>query len=192
MDFNTKEHYRNKIKELSKKTKLSEIYITNKALDLALENYYTENALVDTAGDMGEQGHPPIQSKKSHIGYYLISYGIDELRKSLVGIVSVSDQKKNKVKDIFKIKAKQYVLTIYLSTIILSVIFGIYINYLSRNIAISIISVILAIIPISEICIQVINYILNKKVEPRVIPKLDLLCRNSKRVINICNNSDYD
>lgn len=37
MDFKTKEYYRNKIKELSKETKISEIYIANKALDLALE-----------------------------------------------------------------------------------------------------------------------------------------------------------
>ena len=35
MDDKTKEYYRNKIKEISKKTKISEIYITRKILELA-------------------------------------------------------------------------------------------------------------------------------------------------------------
>ena len=35
MDYKSKEYYRNKIKELSEETKISEIYIANKALDLA-------------------------------------------------------------------------------------------------------------------------------------------------------------
>lgn len=39
MDFRTKEYYRNKIKELSKKTKISEIYIARKTLELAQENF---------------------------------------------------------------------------------------------------------------------------------------------------------
>ncbi len=35
MDMKTKEYYRNKIKEISKKTKISEIYITRKMLEIA-------------------------------------------------------------------------------------------------------------------------------------------------------------
>lgn len=53
MDYKTKEYYRSKIEEISKKSKISEIYIANKALELA--NRETEN------------------EKEKHIGYYLIS-----------------------------------------------------------------------------------------------------------------------
>ena len=53
MDFKTKDYYRNVIKEISKKSKISEIYIAKKALELA------ENSK--------EEG------KEKHIGYYLIS-----------------------------------------------------------------------------------------------------------------------
>ena len=63
MDNKTKEYYRNKIKEISKKTKISEIYITRKLLELASKN----------------EG----KGKKNHIGYYLIDDGIDELYKTL-------------------------------------------------------------------------------------------------------------
>ena len=55
MDYKTKSYYRNRIKEISKKTKISEIYIANKALQLAQNAINAEKNI-----------------KKTHIGYYLI------------------------------------------------------------------------------------------------------------------------
>ena len=52
MDYKTKEYYRTQIKEIGAKTKISEIYIAKKLLELA------KNA---------EEG-----TKANHIGYYLI------------------------------------------------------------------------------------------------------------------------
>ncbi len=60
MEDKTKEYYRNRIKEISKKTKISEIYIAKKALELS-QSANTEN------------------NKQAHIGYYLINQGINEL-----------------------------------------------------------------------------------------------------------------
>ena len=56
MDYKTKEDYRNKIKQISEKTKISEIYIANKILEMA-RIYQGKNR------------------KKTHIGYYLIDDG---------------------------------------------------------------------------------------------------------------------
>ena len=42
-----------------------------------------------------------------------------------------------------------------------------------QNIAISILSFILILIPSSEIIIQIAQYILNKAVKPKLIPKID-------------------
>lgn len=61
MDYKTKEYYRNRIKEIASKTKISEIYIAKKVLELAR---------------MGE-------GKKRHIGYYLISIGVQKLDEEL-------------------------------------------------------------------------------------------------------------
>ena len=61
MDYKTKAYYRGKIKELSKKTKISEVYIAKKIVELGT----------------GKQG------KKSHIGYYLIDEGKAKLYKEL-------------------------------------------------------------------------------------------------------------
>ena len=52
MDYKTKEYYRAKIKEIGKKTKISEIYIARKTLELAEDNFKKEKI-----------------NKKSHIGY---------------------------------------------------------------------------------------------------------------------------
>ena len=56
MDYKTKEYYRNSLKEISTKAKISEIYVARKVLELAKSGEDTED------GDI----------KRSHIGYYLI------------------------------------------------------------------------------------------------------------------------
>ena len=58
MDFKSKDYYRNAIKEISKKTKISEIYIAKKALELAKTEKKNEKNK---------------DIKREHIGFYLIS-----------------------------------------------------------------------------------------------------------------------
>lgn len=85
MDYKTKEYYRNKIKEISSKTKISEIYIARKCLELCSREGLTE--------------------KETHVGYYLIDNGEDELLNNITGANH---------KRIFKNKkAKIYVSTIW-------------------------------------------------------------------------------
>ena len=138
MDYKTKEYYRNKIKSLSKKTKLSEIYIAKKTLELS---------------------NKASKEKQRHIGYYLIDKGINELILTLGGKAKYRNE-------------KPYMLYVYVFPFILSCLFGVIVNSIS-NLWISIITVILTYIPISEICIQILNYILGKVVKPKLIPKLD-------------------
>ena len=75
MDYKTKAYYRSAIKTLSEKTKISEYYIANKALDLAKQN----------------------KGEKSHIGYYLVDEGYNILIQAL-GI-----NKKTKLKNSSKV-----------------------------------------------------------------------------------------
>ena len=150
MDYKTKEYYRNKIKEISKKTKISEIYIARKILELANKNFKSsEDNEID---------------KKSHIGYYLIDKGINDLYKELEINEKVSSNTK---------KYKNYIAFIFFSTFIISLIMG-YILYLKiQNIFLSIISIILFLIPVSEIVLQLTQYILSKVVKPKLVPKMD-------------------
>lgn len=165
MDYKTKEYYRNKIKEIGIKTKISEIYIANKILELCNRENLNE--------------------KQKHVGYYLISSGQQELLSKLLG-------KEKKCINNNK-KAKLYVTTIWgisiLIDIILTILFnnmlvgttfaGIPVSHDTTvpfifNIIFAIIFFIIALIPIQEIIIQLIQYILGKIVKPKIIPKLDI------------------
>lgn len=146
MDYKTKEYYRGKIKEISKKTKISEIYIARKMLELAQEN------LQET-------------TKKNHIGYYLIDNGINKLYEKL--------EYTNKKEKTPQAKTKIYITTIGILTIILSAILSYILNLKIRSTGLAVISFILFLIPSSEVIIQIIQTILSKTVKPKLIPKMD-------------------
>jgi hypothetical protein len=168
MDYKTKEYYRNKIKQISEETKISELYIAKKIVELA-NNYINKE--------------DSISRKKSHIGYYLISNG----KKELLDILGV----KNKKYKSNMTKAKIYILLSYFITTIFSLLTGAYIYYSNRNIILSFLTFLIIYVPISEIIQQVINYALNKKVKPTLIPKLDFTNRYSKGMCYICSNTYY-
>lgn len=151
MDYKTKIYYRNKLKEISKKTKISEIYIARKCLELSNKEY--EKARLD------------MNNKKAHIGYYLISEG----EQTLLGIL----QNKKIVRQTYMKKAKNYILTLTIITIIVSAFFGSYINAQIKNILFSILLSILLLIPVETIITQIAQYILGKIKKTKIIPKLD-------------------
>ena len=152
MDYKTKEYYRNEIKQISEKTKISEIYIAKKIVELA-SKYSREKNLENP--------------KRTHIGYYLISDGKNELLNSL-GVKT----KKNASNDV---KTKRYILSIYSITALFSIIIGAQFYFSAKSIIISLITFVVLYIPISEIVVQLVNYILNKIVKPTLIPKLDFM-----------------
>ena len=158
MDYKTKEYYRGKIKEISKKTKISEIYIARKMLELAQENINQEEKTQNKI------------NKKSHIGYYLIDKGINELYNKLEYTSKKEKTPKN--------KAKIYILTVTTLSVLLSTLLSNILNLTIKNTGIAILSFIIFLIPASEIIIQIIQYILNKTVKPKLIPKMDFSKRD--------------
>ena len=142
MEHKTKEYYRNTIKEIARKTNMSEIYIAKKTIELC---------------NQAERG-----SKPSHIGYYLIDEGRETLFKKL-------EFKESKMKK--QTKVKIYIATIFLTTIILSLILA---QTVTNDLIKYIFTSTILIIPISELVIQTIQYILGKIVKPKLIPKMDL------------------
>ena len=148
MDYKTKSYYRNAIKEVSKKTKISEIYIANKALELA------EKAKIKEVEN----------KKQTHIGYYLISDGIDDLMEALL-VNKKSISKKTKV--------NLYKLSTWGIAAILSILIFIYIYITTKNIIVSILLGFTSYIPLIEITTKIVNTILSKIVKPKLIPKMD-------------------
>ena len=142
MEYKTKEYYRNTIKEIAKKTNMSEIYVAKKVVELCSQ------------AQNGE--------KESHIGYYLIDDGKEKLYKKL-------EYKEHILKQ--ETKVKTYIATIVILTIVISALIS---QALTKELAKRILFTILLLIPISEIVIRTIQYILGKVVKPKLIPKMEL------------------
>ena len=147
MDYKTKDYYRGKIKEISKKTKISEIYIAKKLLELAQNTDKKSN------------------EKETHIGYYLIDKGINKLYKKL------GYKNKRIIKN--KTKFKIYFSIISIATVMLSALFSYLLSLKINNLFILIINFLLLLIPSSEVIIQIAQSILSKIVKPKLIPKMD-------------------
>ena len=161
MDVDTKTYYRNKIQEISKKTKISEIYIAKKCLELSKKA--KEKLEINDIND----------ERKTHIGYYLIDKGRNELAKELVNknIRLLSNET----------KVNYYIFGIWSITIILALTLSIgeyfllakHINNSILNTIYTSVIFLISIIPIENIVTKITQYILSKIVKPKVIPKLD-------------------
>ena len=159
MDYKTKEDYRNKIKEISKKTKISEMYIAQKLLELAIEaksNSDENNCNTEIITE---------KIKKTHIGYYLFGKNVNLLYKKLQynEEKAISPNKKTKI----------YIYFVYILTVIVAGAIASKYPQNLHNMWINVISFLLLIIPISELVIQITQYILSKIVKPKLIPKMD-------------------
>ena len=149
MDQDSKSYYRSKIEELSKKSKISEIYICEKIIELCKRYENFQN--ID-------------EKKKAHVGYYLIDNGIDELNN----LLEIKHHKK-----LTKSQASRLYIgfnigsSMYLDFLICSCF------YLKYNMPIfSILLWVILYIPVFEIFLRVLNYILGKLKKPIKIPKI--------------------
>ena len=144
MDYKTRAYYRNEIEKISKKTKISEMYIAKKCLELAEKE---------------------TEEKQKHIGYYLISEGKSKLLSNLLNKKIKYSKPKNKM--------KIYVIGVIFLAFLLSLLCANYVYIQTENFVISILIFITTIIPSQTIFVQIIQYILSKIIKPKMLPKLD-------------------
>jgi cyclic beta-1,2-glucan synthetase len=147
MDFATRDRYRHTVEEVSRRSNLSEIDVALKALELA------------NASD------EPILS---HVGYYLIDEGRETLEAQVGYRVPVSQELRRWV---LKHPAPVYLGSLAIMTVcILTVVLGV----ASRGGTGPILGVLgaLALLPASELAIQIVNYLVTRLLPPRVLPKM--------------------
>ena len=150
MTTDSKDMYMEIITELSKKTKISEIYIANQIISLA-NRYASENT------------EDLYKYRKSHVGYYLIDEGKQELLSILRG-------KKNR-----KLSLKEKSIIYVRSTFYVSLLIDFIIIYLVKLSPIySILAFLLLLFPISEIYVKTVIYIMSKIVKSRKLPKINI------------------
>lgn len=139
MDYGSKNMYKEKIKQLASNAKISELYVAKTLLEMAQKE---EKRL--------EKNNCLEQKRKTHIGFFLL-----EDINSLYEKLEIKKRKRN-----LNQKAKLYVSINILLPLFLSFLTFVTVYLFNKNIFISIVSAIVSYLPISEITMQIINYIL--------------------------------
>ncbi|HET7218794.1 MAG TPA: glucoamylase family protein [Vicinamibacterales bacterium] len=155
MDFLTRDRYRHSVEELAKRAKASEQSVAQHAVALAREAQRTA----------------PQHDRTHHVGYYLISRGRFRLERDVGYPPSLRDW--------FARFFYGHPVLGYLGTIAVVTAAGVgsFISYGARHggsHADLWIIAIVALLPISELAISLINLVVTSQVNPRPLPKLDL------------------
>ena len=156
MDYKTRAYYRHEIEKIAKRTKISEMYIAKKCLELAKRNYTSVNNEKKVKYEI---------QKKSHIGYYLISEGKANLLSELLN--------KKVTYPSLRTKMLLYIFSICILSVLISLLCGVYVYNQCTNLSVSALIFITTLIPSQTIISQFIQYILSKLIKPKMIPKLD-------------------
>ena len=168
MDYKTKIYYRNTIEEIAKKTKISEIYIAKKCLELARkkENQEGENYQeIKLSSEDVKVKKTAQYNKEAHIGYYLIDNGKNILLSDLLNKKIRSQPKEKKMRIFITLKI--------ILSLVFSVLFGIFIFRQTNSYILFILSALLLYLPVENILVQIFQYVLSKLIKPKLIPKLD-------------------
>ncbi len=190
MDYTSKAYYRMSIISIAEKTKLSEIFVAQNAYDLAKYNYENydnknnynkddkkidnekensdNNSIYEKYKQSKENYNNAKTSKKSHIGYYLIDKGKEQLLSKLLNkkVHYISNDSKSKL----------YVFIIFLFSIIITALLSVNLTPV----------MIILFIPIINAITLILRYILNKCVKTKIIPKINLEDKIPKDTPTMC------
>lgn len=150
MDFTTRDQYRHVLEAISRKSKLSEMEVGQKAI------------LLSQHATPGSHAH--------HVGYYLVGDGQQELKKICEYNPSLFER--------FKRTFSFHPTLIYLSLITLLTLafyvpLQIYFNKLETALWLQITFAIVALLPASEIALSFINHYITYFIKPRALPRID-------------------
>ena len=161
MDYKTRAYYRQEIEKIAKRTKISEMYIAKRCLELAEKNIDS----IKESSNINVSTNTNVKGKEAHIGYYLISKGKSILLSELLNKKIKSTNPKTKM--------QIYILSIAILSVLIGLLCGMYVYNQGVNAIISTLIFITVLIPSQTIVVQLIQYILSKLIKPKMIPKLD-------------------
>ncbi|PQQ67206.1 GH36-type glycosyl hydrolase domain-containing protein [Acetivibrio saccincola] len=159
MDLPSRNYYRKKLEEMSMLFNVSEIHVAKKAIELAKEGY--ENS-------------QPENAHKGHVGYYIIDNGVKELEKEL----GYEKAFFGKVIDFLK----SHPTSVYIGgiAVLTIMVLGFITEYVvnrtqdETSTVFAIVALLAVFIPVSDIAVNTVNWLLSHVVKPSFLPKLEL------------------
>jgi cyclic beta-1,2-glucan synthetase len=155
MDFPTRDRYRHSVEQLARGAGKPEPDVARRAVALAREG---------VASDPGND-------RRHHVGYYLISRGRFRLEQDL-GYPPTSGERVSRF--LFRHPALGYLGTM---AVIVAVILTAFVSHAARNGATweqLLLVAAIALLPVSELAINLLNLLITTHVPPRQLPKLDM------------------
>ncbi len=154
MDFATRDRYRHVIERVSKGAKKSELEVARAALQLA-----------EATRASGED------STHSHVGYFLVGNGVAQLENE----VGYSPRVGEKIlRTIERHASLTYLGTIALLTALIATLVVIALVPLGAGGALTLLAVLLALIPASDLAVNLLNWDITHVLPPKLLPKIDL------------------
>jgi hypothetical protein len=158
MDYASRELYRNTVAEYAEHSDCSELEIAHLALQLAEEAH--------------RQHHKDarVRWRLSHVGYYLIAEGAEELR----GRAGVRLPWRQRLQNFLRHHPDEFylggieVLTLLIVIAIMSPVYNVFNTFLGR-----IFGILVLLLPASQSAVEVMNYLTTAMLGPRLMPKLD-------------------
>ena len=155
MDFPTRDRYRHVVERLARRTSYIETQVAERALALAMKS---------------EESEISGNSKRSHIGFFLIGEGCLELEKDL----DYSARLKERVKR----SALAHPTLVYLGslTLLMFVLEGLALTYFINqggSAAVAFCFVLIALIPASEFAAGILNHAVTMLLKPEPLPKME-------------------
>ncbi|KNZ41694.1 glycosyl transferase [Acetobacterium bakii] len=165
MDPPTRSYYKTKVEELALRYNVSELYISNLAVQMALDAY--------RQCDVKNMCETKYQ-KTWHVGHYLIGTGIDVLETTLKKTDSSSStaEKRSGLRNFGFL----YIGSVGLITLVLigtAVQYSV-ISTTSDVLFYSLLAIIAVLIPASEIAVKMVNFVISHALKPSFFPKLEL------------------
>lgn len=162
-DFLTRDNYRHTIEQLARTLKLPELDIAHHVVKLA------EQAKIKDIGDKAQESSN-VEVRISHIGYYLISKGLEELKNQL----NYSTPRLRYLCNTLHSQA----FVLYISSIIIltfAMIFELidYTFMVGGSLGESILIAIILAIPLSDLACSMVQWVETHRVRPKLLPKLD-------------------
>jgi hypothetical protein len=158
MDFPSRELYRHTVAHFAANSGGSELEIAQLAVDLA------QRAMKDHEPD------PRLLWRRTHVGYYLIGEGADELRARAGVRLPLGERLQAFLRrhpDEFYLGGIE-TLTLLIVIAIMTPVYNNFGSFLGR-----IFAIILLLLPCSQSAVEVMNYLTTALLPPRILPKLD-------------------
>ena len=158
MDLDTRNSYRERVAQVAKRSDLTEMQVVNAALKLA------ERAKARGNSD------PRIAERESHIGYYLVSEGSDELCQK----VGYHPPFNEHLRHALRTHPDEFLL-VGIAVLTFCIVAGILSILTAPDMPLHIVllSMLILILPSSQAAVQLMNYLATNLLRPSALPKLD-------------------